>query len=232
MILAHEHPGLLPDQLWRRIQPLLPPHPYKEGALLCPDYGGCWSLCLEYGRMPRIRVGAVPVRRQMGGGVRMRKKLKVLSKLEKAFPLGAVLVGLVTLSYTGLALADQGNQSKVLTVDNPNVSCESPVAGPKVEGELGRTIVVSAEDPIDFVTVKSGVGAVVVSAQFDTSQGQITLSKDVSSYVVWTCPPTTPTPPPTETTTTTPPTVTATTTTPPTVTVTSPPTTSSPTSTT
>ncbi len=131
----------------------------------------------------------------------MRKKLKAFSKLdEKAFLLGAVLlVGLVTLSYTGLALADQGNPSKVLTVDNPNVSCESPVAGPTVEGGLGRTVIVSAEDPIDFVTVKSGVGAIVVSAQFDTNQGQITLSKDISSYVVWTCPPTTPTPPPTVT---------------------------------
>jgi hypothetical protein len=131
----------------------------------------------------------------------MRKKLKVLSKLgEKAFLLGAVLLmGLVTLSYTGLALADQGNPAKVLTVDDPNVSCESPVHGPKVEGDLGPTIIVSAEDPIDFVTVKSGVDAVVVSAQFDTNQGQITLSKDISSYVVWTCPPTTPTPPPTVT---------------------------------
>jgi hypothetical protein len=135
----------------------------------------------------------------------MRNKLKVFSKLdEKALLLGAVLlVGLVTLSYTGLALADQGNPSKVLTVDNPNVSCESPVRGPKVEGELGRTTFISAADPIDFVTVKSGVDAVVVSAQFDTNQGQITLSKDVSSYVVWICPPTTPTPPPTETTSTT-----------------------------
>ena len=73
----------------------------------------------------------------------MRKKLKALSKPEKAFLLGAVLlVALVTLSYTGLALADQ-DPAKVLTVDNPNVSCESPVAGPKVEGELGRTIIVS-----------------------------------------------------------------------------------------
>jgi hypothetical protein len=115
--------------------------------------------------------------------------------------LGAVLlVGLVTLSYAGLALADQGNPSKVLTVDNPNVSCESPAAGPKVEGDLGPTIIVSAQYPIDFVTVKSGVDAIVVSAQFDTNHGQITLSKDVSSYVVWTCPPTTPTPPPTVTT--------------------------------
>jgi hypothetical protein len=156
----------------------------------------------------------------------MRKKLKVPGKLSgKALLLGAaLLVALATLSYTGLALADQGNPSKVLTVDNPNVSCESAVAGPTVEGELGPTIVVSAENPIDFVTVKSGVGAVVVSAQFDTNQGQITLSKDVSSYVVWTCPPTTTTSP--EPTSTSPPT-----TSPPTETTTSPPTTSSPTST-
>src|SRR6266487_1206116 len=167
---------------------------------------------------------AVPVRCQMGVGVRMPKKLKALSKVEKAFLLGAVLlVALVTLSYTGLALADQ-DPSKVLTVDNPNVSCKSPVAGPKVEGELGQTIIVSAEDPIDFVKVKSGVGAVVVSAQFDTNQGQITLSKDVSSYVVWICPPTTTTPPPTMTSPET--------TSPPTVTATSPPTTSPPDSTT
>lgn len=164
--------------------------------------------------MSRIRVECGPRRRSAARWELESEcaKLKVLSKLyEKAFLLGAVLlVGLATLSYTGLALADQGNPAKVLTVDNPNVSCESPVQGPKVEGELGPTIIVSAEDPIDFVTVKSGVDAVVVSAQFDTNQGQITLSKEISNYVVWTCPPTTPTPPPTvptssTTTTTSPP---------------------------
>jgi hypothetical protein len=69
-----------------------------------------------------------------------------------------------------------------------------PVAGTKVEGELGRTITVSAQDPIDFVRVKSGVDAVVVSARFDTNQGQITLSKDISSYVVCTSAPTPPPP--------------------------------------
>jgi hypothetical protein len=115
--------------------------------------------------------------------------------------LGAmILVLLATLSFTGLARADGADRSKVLTVDSPNVSCASPVPGPKVEGELGGTISVSTQDPIDFVTVKSGVGAVVVSAQFDTHHGQITLSKDISGYVVWTCPPTTTTPPPTVTT--------------------------------
>src|SRR5918996_393251 len=95
------------------------------------------------------------------------------------------------LSVTGLALANQGDPDKVLTVDNPNVSCASPMEGPKVEGDLGTTISFSAGAPIDFVTVKSGEGAVVVSATFDTTSGQITLSKDVSNYVFWTCPPAT-----------------------------------------
>lgn len=70
--------------------------------------------------------------RRMRVGVCMRKRLKVLTGPEKAFLLGVVvLVGLVTLGYAGLALADQPGQSKVLTVDNPNVSCESPLAGTK-----------------------------------------------------------------------------------------------------
>lgn len=101
------------------------------------------------------------------------------------------VVVLAGLSVSGLALANQGDPDKVLTVDNPNVSCASPVAGPKVEGNLGTTITFSAGAPIDFVTVKSGKGAVVVSATFDTTSGTITLSKDVSNYVVWTCPPAT-----------------------------------------
>jgi hypothetical protein len=101
------------------------------------------------------------------------------------------VVVLAGLSVSGLALANQGDPDKVLTVDNPNVSCASPVAGPKVEGNLGTTISFSAGAPIDFVTVKSGEGAVVVSATFDTTSGTITLSKDVSNYVVWTCPPAT-----------------------------------------
>lgn len=83
---------------------------------------------------------------------------------------------------------NQGDENKVLTVDNAAVSCESPAAADKVEGNLGRTVEFSADDPIDFVTVKSGNGAVVVSSTFDTFSGSVTLSKDVSNYVVWTCP--------------------------------------------
>ena len=57
------------------------------------------------------------------------------------------VVVLAGLSVTGLAVAGQGDPDKVLTVDNPNVSCASPVAGPKVEGNLGTTISFSAADP-------------------------------------------------------------------------------------
>jgi hypothetical protein len=128
----------------------------------------------------------------------MLKKLKAVNKLEqKAFLLGVVLlVGLATLGFTALAHADQADPIKiVLLVDNPNVSCESPVPGPLDVGQQGQTITVSAEDPIDFVTVKSNPDAEVVSAQFDTFEGQITLSKNITGYVVWTCPPTTTTSP-------------------------------------
>src|SRR5918996_6440340 len=128
----------------------------------------------------------------------MAKHLR-FGNLKQARLLVVAVAVLAGLSVSGLALANQGDPDKVLTVDNPNVSCESPVASPKVEGGLGTTISFSADAPIDFVTVKSGEGAVVVSAQFDTHTGQITLNKDVSNYVVWTCPPTTTTTAPTTT---------------------------------
>jgi hypothetical protein len=121
----------------------------------------------------------------------MLRKPKAVNKRErKVFLLGVVLlVGLGTLGFVGLAHADQpGPLRIVLLVDNPNVSCESPVPGSLEIGQQGQTITVSAEDPIDFVTVKSSPDAEVVSAQFDTLQGQITLSKNITGYVVWTCP--------------------------------------------
>jgi hypothetical protein len=126
----------------------------------------------------------------------MRNKLKAVTKFERrAFLLGVVLlVGLATLGLTGLAGAAQiGPNPTVQLVDNPTVSCESPVPSVPVVGQLGETITVSAEDPIDFVLVKTAPGAEVVTAQFDTTStsGQITLTKNITSYVVWTCPTTT-----------------------------------------
>ncbi len=106
----------------------------------------------------------------------------------------AVLVGMVfaLAVIAGPAAAtveppNQGDSDKVITVNNQNVQCQNPQPQQKVEGNFGRTINVRANFPIDFVTVKSGNGAFVVSAQFDTRTGTITLNKGVSNYVVWVC---------------------------------------------
>jgi hypothetical protein len=119
----------------------------------------------------------------------MRRKLQAVTKFERrAFLLGVVLlVGLATLGLTGLAGAAQiGPNPTVQLVDNLAVSCESPVPSVPVVGQLGETITVSAEDPIDFVLVKSAPNAEVVTADFVA--GQITLTENITSYVVWTCP--------------------------------------------
>lgn len=134
----------------------------------------------------------------MGG--QMRGKHQAASKFQRrAFLLVVVLlVGLATFYFTGLASAQQlGPNPTVLVVDNPDVSCQWPLPSTSDAGQLGQTITVSAEDPIDFVLVKSTPDAEVVSTQFDVSQGQVTLmlSKDVTSYVVFTCPATTTTSP-------------------------------------
>jgi hypothetical protein len=118
----------------------------------------------------------------------MRNKLQAVTKFERrAFLLGVVLlVGLATLGLTGLASAAQiGPNPTVQLVDNPSVSCESPVPSVPVVGQLGETITVSAEDPIDFVLVKSAPNAEVTA---DFVAGQITSTENITSYVVWTCP--------------------------------------------
>jgi hypothetical protein len=88
---------------------------------------------------------------------------------------------------TATRAPNQGDPDKVLKVNNPNVWCEDPKPGHKVEGDFGRKIFVRSDHPIDFVTVKSGKNAEVVFAKFDKFWGKIKLSKDVSNYVVWTC---------------------------------------------
>src|SRR5215216_3134487 len=102
----------------------------------------------------------------------MRAKAKIANRFERrAFLLGVVLlVGLGTLGFVGLAQADQiGPNPTVQMVDNPDVSCESPVPSVEETGQFGRTITVSAEDPIDFVVVKTAPGGTVT---FDTDTGQ------------------------------------------------------------
>lgn len=91
------------------------------------------------------------------------------------------------LSTAAFAASNQGDSSKLTTVANAAVSCLNPVAADKVEGSMGTTISVQSTNPITFVTIKSGNGAVLVSSEFGTTGATITMSKDVSNYVVWTC---------------------------------------------
>jgi hypothetical protein len=105
-----------------------------------------------------------------------------------AVVLGVLVAVAVIAAPVSAGGPNQGDPDKVLKVNNPNVWCSNPVPGPKIEGNFGQTIHVHASHPIDFVTVKSGKDAYVVYSTFDTYWGKIKLSKDVSNYVVWTCP--------------------------------------------
>lgn len=156
----------------------------------------------------------------------------------KRFPATLALVALAAfglaavLATTGLAAdpdpPNQGDPDKVLTVSSGYACSGTVVPGTKVEGGgLGPTITVSASSPIVKVTIKSGSKAELVSATWspDYLSGTITLSQDVSNYVVWTCAGTTTTTTDTTTTTSTDTTTTTTTETTPTTTETTPTTT-------
>ena len=122
---------------------------------------------------------------------------------------------------------NQGDPDKVLTVTS-GYSCSGTVVPGAKQGDnagLGPTITVSATAPIVKVTIKSGSKATLVSATWATDyrSGTITISQDVSNYVVWTCAGTTTTT--TETTPTTTETTPTTTETTPTTTETTPTTT-------
>ena len=109
--------------------------------------------------------------------------------LKKVILAGSLLAAM--LPATALASgANQGDESKVLEIDNGNVSCPYPTALEKVEGDMGRWIQGSSTDLIDKVTVKSGQGAAVVQQYTTVSDHYffIKLTKDVSNYIVWTCP--------------------------------------------
>jgi hypothetical protein len=103
----------------------------------------------------------------------------------------AILLAMPTATAADDA-RDQGDPGLVLTVDDPAVDCEA-VPGVKVErGSLGRHAEVRSPDPIDRVTVKSGEGARVVRSETGLVGGMyrlaFELSKDIGSYVAWTCP--------------------------------------------
>jgi hypothetical protein len=100
----------------------------------------------------------------------------------------AIIGATCILSVPASAAPNQGDATKVTTVTNPAISCSAPVAETKVEGGgMGTTITVTTTNPVAFVTVKSGSSAILVSSTFTDTGATITMSKDVSNYIVWTC---------------------------------------------
>lgn len=156
----------------------------------------------------------------------MRRSLAIASLC--ALAVSGLVAG---IAVTGLSAnpgddpPNQGDPDKVFTVASGYQCDGTVVAGPKVEGPgLGRTITVTATSPIVQVTIKSGAKAALVSATWatDYESGTITISQDVSNYVVWTCAGGATTTGTTETTSTTGTTPTTTQTTPTTTETTSP----------
>jgi hypothetical protein len=118
----------------------------------------------------------------------MKRSLTIVSACALA------IAGLVAgIAVNGLSAntgpPNQGDPDKVLTVLSGYQCSGGLVYLPKVEGGLGRTITVTAAAPIVKVTIKSGEKAALVSASWaaDYRSGTITISQDVSNYVVWTC---------------------------------------------
>jgi hypothetical protein len=118
----------------------------------------------------------------------MKRSLTIVSACALA------IAGLVAgIAVNGLSAntgpPNQGDPDKVLTVVSGYQCSGGLVYLPKVEGGLGRTITFTAATPIVKVTIKSGEKATLVSASWavDYLSGTITISQDVSNYVVWTC---------------------------------------------
>lgn len=116
-----------------------------------------------------------------------------MKKKITAVALGTLFLAVSAGSASATVAPNQGDASKVLHPAYSTVReahCDNPVPLDKVEGDFGKTIYVTADKPINKVTLKSGKDAEYVSKSFTLKSATITLSKDVSNYVVWVCKPT------------------------------------------
>ena len=90
------------------------------------------------------------------------------------------------LSVPGVAVGAP-KDSKVLRVDSPFVSCDHPLPGAAVDVEGSRTFQFSSPHMVDFVEVRTNKHAELVSWTLDLFAGEMTFSKNVNWYVVWSC---------------------------------------------
>lgn len=98
----------------------------------------------------------------------------------------AALVASMALPVTGLA-----HGSQMVLVDNPFVDCDLPLPATMVSGDLGSVIWVTDPAEIDKVTLATEYGASVEGVVFgeDWHDAEITVTAQVSTYVVWSCAP-------------------------------------------
>jgi hypothetical protein len=108
---------------------------------------------------------------------------------------GAAIAGEKTVDYPWGSGPNQGKYDATKFVVVPGgASCCEPISGEKVEGDLGRYQKVYSYYPIAFISVKSGKDVELKwsYAGFDYDKGkyyvEFKLTKDISNYVVWTCP--------------------------------------------
>lgn len=106
------------------------------------------------------------------------------------------IIAVLSLALIVPTAATAQSSGYLLLVDNERIDCDLPLPAVMVSGEFGTTIFVSEdtqvdEVQIDKVTLMTTFGAELVQADFrkNSREAEITLSSDVSSYIVWSCAP-------------------------------------------
>ena len=125
--------------------------------------------------------------------------------MTKRLLMALLTIGLLAAMLPGTALAggkmvdygwgpgpNQGEASKVIPLRNYDVNCCVPVASKKYEGGFGTWKYIKASAPIYGVTVKSGKDAHFDLKVIGWKDGKYWVKiygdKDISNFVVWTCP--------------------------------------------
>jgi hypothetical protein len=114
--------------------------------------------------------------------------------------LAVLMSGLLAVMLSGVAAAgkyvdygwglgpNQGEASKVVKVEGPYFCSCTPVPSKKYEGGFGTSVMFEGKAHLYGVTVKSGNGAWFKLAYKGCGRYEIYGNKDISNFVIWTCP--------------------------------------------
>ena len=114
--------------------------------------------------------------------------------------LAVLMGGLLAVMLSGVAAAgeyvdygwgfgpNQGEASKVVPVEGPDIDTCTPVPSRKYEGGFGKSVTIEGTAHLYGVTVKSGKDAWFELADEGCGKYEIYGDKDISNLVIWTCP--------------------------------------------